>query len=331
MFRRKDVRSVSEGDMKGVPEVSQDVGPKKPQEMFVPHQQSWDNFQPVPMEMMVHQQQQQMMMMGYELPPAYPTNTIMPSPYPLTMPPAPYGAYGFCDYSFSEQMMIMPPGAAYYNQVGPYPDLYSQQYNYPQDQYLQNYPQQPFDCSMTAYTMPQQAQPLSDSGYFDYNGQSFVGQYHQPLETSTQGGKESEVEDSPVLNISQAISGNALPEIKSASSQDGNSTDSSSGAGVRASRPISTPYKQFHPFNGGYLDPQGNRFPFNRNSKHVRKFSSSRNDQGQGPIIKPPPAGVKEDGEVTKREERKRLVSDSCANSGVDQLQQAMNNKLTVK
>ena len=69
------------------------------------------------------------------------------------MPPAPYGAYGFCDYSFSEQMMIMPQGAAYYNQVGPYPDLYSQQYNYPQDQYLQNYPQQPFDGSMTAYTM----------------------------------------------------------------------------------------------------------------------------------------------------------------------------------
>ena len=330
MFRRKDVRSVSEGDTKVVPEVEvgQDVGPiKPPQEAVVAQQPSMESFQPVPVEMMVQQQQMVSMGMGYELPPAYPANTIMPNAFPVTMPPAHYGAYGFYDYSFSEQMMIMPPGAAYYNQVGPYQDLYSQQYNYLQDQYLQNYSQQPFDCSMAAYTMPPQAQPLSDSGYFDLSGQSFAGQYHHPVETSIIGGKESDVGDSPVLNMSQAFSGKA-PEMRLANSQEDAPKDSSPGAGIRAARPISTPYKQFHPFNGGYLDPQGNRFPFNRNTKHVRKFSSSRSEQGQGPIIKPPPVGVKEEREVAKREERKRHVSDSSA---VDQLQQTMHNKLAIK
>ena len=330
MFRRKDDRSVSEGDTKVVPEVTQEVGQIKPQEAFVAQQPNMESFQPVPVEMMVPQQQQQMMSMGmgYELPPAYPANTMMPSAYPVTMPPAQYGAYGFYDYSFSEQMTFMPPGAAYYNQVGPYQDPYSQQYNYLQDQYLQSYPQQPFDCGMTAYTMPQQTQPLSDSGYFDLSGQSFVTQYHHPLETSALGGKESEVGDSPVLNMSQAISGKAPPEVKSVSSQEDASVDFNPGAGVRVSRPISTPYKHFHPFNGGYLDPQGNRFPFNRNTKHVRKFSSSRSEQGQGPIIKPPTAGAKDEREGVKREERKRHVSDSSA---MEQLHQAVNNKLAIK
>ena len=216
LVRRNDVRSVSEGDAKVVPEVGQENGPiKPPQEAFVAQQPSMESFQPVPVEIMVQQQQQQMvsMGMGYELPPAYPANTIMPSAYPVTMPPAQYGAYGFYDYSFSEQMMIMPPGAAYYNQVGPYQDLYSQQYNYLQDQYLQNYSQQPYDCSMTAYTMPPQAQPLTDSGYFDLSGQSFAGQYHHPVETSILGGKGSDVGDSPVLNMCQAFSGKT-PDMK---------------------------------------------------------------------------------------------------------------------
>jgi len=288
-----------------------------------------ESFQPVPVEMMVPQQQQMMSMgVGYEFPPAYPANIMMPSAYPVTIPPAHYGAYGFYDYSFSEQMTFMPPGAAYYNQVGPYQDPYSQQYNYLQDQFLQSYPQQPFDCGMTAYTMPQQTQPLSDSGYFDLSGQSFVTQYHHPLETSALGGKESEVGDSPVLNMSQAISGKAPPEVKSVSSQEDASVDFNPGAGVRVSRPISTPYKHFHPFNGGYLDPLGNRFPFNRNTKHVRKFSSSRSEQGQGPIIKPPTAGAKDEREGFKREERKRHVSDSSA---MEQLHQAVNNKLAIK
>jgi len=288
-----------------------------------------ENFQPVPVEMMVqHQQQQQMMMpMGYELPPAY-TNTILPGAYPVTMPQAPYGVYGFYDYSYSEQMMFMPQGATYYNQVGPYQDIYGQQYNYLQDPYLQNYSQQPFDCSMTAYTMP--TQPLSDSGYFDISGQSFGAHFQPPLETSTLGlgGKEPEVGESPVLNMSQVISTKAHSDAKSASSQDNTPTDLGPGAGVRASRPISTPYKHFHAFNGGNLDPQGNRFPFNRHSKHVRKFSSSRSEHGQGPIIKAPPPGVKEEKGVSHREERKRHVSDSSA---VDHLQHALHNKLAIK
>ena len=307
-----------------------------PQDVVV-EQQLPETYHHVPAEMMYHQQQMMSMCMGYEHPPVHPTNTMYPGAYPTHMQPAYYGTYGFYDYSCSEQMMVMAQGGAYYNQLGPYPDLYSQQYNTYPEQYLQNYylqQPQPLDYSMSGYIQPQ----LQDSGFLELSGQSLGGQGAQPqyTESSNLGGsRESEVEDSPVLNMSHAISGKEggrglanghLPsENRRSRTQQEAQADHGSAGRVRATRPISTPYKQFHPFNGGYPDPQGNRFPF---KKHARKFPSvriltpPRSDQGQEPaVIKEPPAEVKDE-----REARKSVVSDSS-----EQLHQVMQHKLVIK
>ena len=278
--------------------------------------------------------------------------------YPGSVPGYPmmtnYGAAAqYYSYTATEQMMVVPgaynlggywPGHASvpaYNQPQYYNLPYQQQPGLEQPaqypsydpyslQYLQ-YLQQP-DYN---YCQQQMMEPLlSDSGFHDVTAASLLyGDTTQPQETvaalaAAAYGQESEVEASPVLNMSQVLTTPRLqPQLIPGVA------DSAGGR-----RCYDTPNKQFAPFTGGsHLDPQGNKFPFVRGGKHVRRFSAGDHvprKEGAPVIIKKPirdQSQAKEMKEVAskyKEGKQRRLTTSSQANN---ELQEAIEEKLTIK